>query len=252
MRWIRWRGLAALNVGRRVPTLFIIWLGLALVLGAVLSAFLGPAVGVPVAAVVALATAVWSWPRDLISAQRRLLQAMDGLETERLLLRRPVPDDAAALDATIDVAVIEANGWSGRRLRRDVALGITMPGQARVLVTDKSSGEVLGSVDANTALGDQPTCHVGWWMGATARDRGYGTEALQAVFPALHAAGIAFIVVGTLPDNTAVLRVLEKLGARETNRTLHRLPNGRSVPSVWHVHGDGAVALRNQIPQATP
>jgi RimJ/RimL family protein N-acetyltransferase len=252
---IRRRSMLAWIIGRAMPPLFFIWLGLAFVAGAVLSALLGPAVGVPAAAALAWSTAVWSWPRNFIRAQRRLQRAMEGLETERLLLRRPVPDDAAAFAATIDATIIETNGWTDRVVRQlchDVPLGLATPGQARVLVTDKRSGEVLGWVEANSSLGRQPICEVGWSMGAAARGRGYGTEALQVVFPALHAAGIASILIGTSPENTAALRVLEKLGVPETGRTLHRLPNGRSVPSVWHVHGDAPGPLRNQIPQATP
>jgi RimJ/RimL family protein N-acetyltransferase len=99
-------------------------------------------------------------------------------------------------------------------------------------------GGVIGSISAHPVIARQATCHVGWWMGPAARGKGYGTEALRTIFPALHKTGVSRILIGTSPDNTAVRRVLEKLGADEVATSPHRLPNDTTVPSVWYVHTD--------------
>jgi hypothetical protein len=45
---------------------------------------------------------------------------------------------------------------------------------ARALVTDKVTGEVIGSIGSQPVIARPPTCHLGWWMGPAARGKGYG------------------------------------------------------------------------------
>lgn len=217
-----------------------VWPGVTLVLTGASAILTGSVGGSVLAAPLACsAFVIWWRPRRLRPTSAVLQRAMEGIETERLILRRPCPEDAYAFAATIDAAVVEANGWTEETVQNMVRLlgrPLPWPGQGRVLVTDKRTGEVIGSISSNPMVARPPACEVGWWTRSAERGRGYGTEALRAVFPAIHAAGVAQIVAGTRVDNTAVRQVLEKLGADEGATLPHKLPNGATVPSVWYVH----------------
>jgi RimJ/RimL family protein N-acetyltransferase len=56
---------------------------------------------------------------------------------------------------------------------------------------------------------------LGCVVAADAQQRGYGTEASEAVLDAGFAAGFERITAMTGPDNAPALRVLEKLGTRD-------------------------------------
>lgn len=226
-------------------------IGLALVLATATTVLTGSVGGFLAVPLACAAVTIWWRPRRLRPTSKTLQHAMEGIETERLALRRPCPEDVSAFAATIDAEVIEANGWAETTVQdmlRLLGRRLPWPGQARILVTDRLTGEIIGSISSEPVIAGTPACHLGWWMRSAERGRGYGTEALRAVFPAIHGAGVPEIIVGTMPGNSAVRRVLEKLGATERATLPHKLPNGATVPSVWYVHTDsrtwpeGAVA----------
>lgn len=217
-----------------------IWIGLALVLASASTVLTGSVGGSFLAVPLACSgVIIWWRPRRLRPTADTLQRAMEGIETERLVLRRPCPEDVPAFAATIDADVLKANGWAETTVRdtlRRLGRPVPWPGQARVLMTDRLTGDIIGSISSEPVIAGTPACHLGWWMRSAERGRGYGTEALRAVFPAIHEAGVPQILVGTLPGNAAVRRVLEKLGANERATLPHKLPNGATVPSVWYLH----------------
>lgn len=158
------------------------------------------------------------------------------IDTERLVIRRPRPEDAAAVRAVIDRGVTEAMGWSPEhvdQLVRGVERDETTTDR---LICDRATGKVLGSIDVGRLDLANDRCEVGFWLGPGARGWGYGTEALTAVLAVLHAAGILAVDVMTAPDNQAVIRIMQKVGAVEMARGRHILPNGREVDAVWFLH----------------
>jgi RimJ/RimL family protein N-acetyltransferase len=147
------------------------------------------------------------------SAAKRSTSTADfytrGIETERLILRRPVADDA---DAPI---------WFG-----------IDPAQALALADDhwerhgfgpwtavlRETGEPVASIDLHFAgpgiVGiDADEIEVGWVVAVAARGRGFATEAARAAIGyAFDVLGVDQVVAYTSPGNAASLRVMEKLG----------------------------------------
>lgn len=171
-----------------------------------------------------------------------LRSVIDGLETERMVVRRPVVADAPAIDALVDQEMIEANGLSKdhvrfmTRARRHPRLVEEVTG---MLLCDRATGQVLGEVTLASCDTKRQICELGWWLGPPFRNQGYGTEALRAVLPALHASGIVEVRIGTSAENAAVVHVLDKLGLHRLPSELHKLPNGTTVATFWYVSEPG-------------
>ena len=167
----------------------------------------------------------------------RLVDALHRQSTERVVLRRLRRRDADAFLATIDEVVVTTNGWE-EGAREEVAQGLRVWGHGRivdeVLITDRRSRAVIGSMSIQQIDEEARTCELGWNLGPEWRGRGYGTEAVRLAVQALHGAGIREIRVGTNADNLAVQRVVEKLGARPLDNTQHVLPNGTTIESLWY------------------
>ena len=193
------------------------------------------------AVAVGLAWSAWQWSQSVGEKPPLLvgLHVASPVTTERLVLRNARATDAAAVGATIDRVVLEAQGWSplmGRQwvqgTRRQGS--VLMPGF--LVVCDRDGGQVLGVVAISAIDRQSGTAELGWWMGPDARGRGLGTEALAAGIAVLHDQGIVRVVVGTREENSAVRAALAKVGARLTETRLHRLPDGSETPSAWYVH----------------
>lgn len=202
---------------------------------------LGPGVSLLGAAVIGMAWSGWQWSQSVGEQPARLagLSVASPVTTERLVLRNARATDAAAVGATIDRVVLEAQGWSppmGRQWvqttrRQGSAL---IPGF--LVACDREGGRVRGVVAVSAVDRRAGTAELGWWMGPDARGRGLGTEALAAGIAVLHRQGIIRVLVGTREDNTAVRAALTKVGARLTEHKLYRLPDGSETPSAWYVH----------------
>ena len=254
---VSWRVRAAWKVAGTSPRRALSWIGLYTLLATMVlsvpfggGSSRGVALALPVALVVTYGVAVWRWSGKIRSVPRPLLDALDGIETDRLVLRRPARRDASAYAATVDSVAMEANGSTEAHLQRrlrQMKLDLAAPCRAELLVTDKATGAVLGDVTVHRRHHDPRTCDLGWSMGPGQRGKGYGTEALRAAFPVIHAVGIRRIVVGTAPDNTAVRRVLEKLGAHQIENRPHQLPNGTTIESVRFAHDAVDTPLRGEV-----
>jgi RimJ/RimL family protein N-acetyltransferase len=247
---LRWRIRLAWAVLRRTPGRwvpvfcgywFVLWLVVLLALGDGSPGGMLAAAGLGF--VLAGIVAVWRWSALALAGARTLAHpiqdALGVIDTERLVLRRPTRGDAAAFGATVDATSIAANGWTRKQARQATGLmrlGIGDTNGAALLVTDRSTGTVLGRVTIRVPHGDLDHWELGWSMGPTFRGRGYGTEAVGATFAALHALGVPRIVVGTATDNVGVHRVLDKLGAHHLGTGPHQLPDGTTIVTDWFAH----------------
>lgn len=83
-------------------------------------------------------------------------------------------------------------------------------------------GTVIGAVGVVVSAKDQHA-ELGYWMGARYRDRGFATEAAQAVVRwAFRSLGLRRVFAQVLGGNRASARVLEKIGlVREGVRRKH-------------------------------
>jgi RimJ/RimL family protein N-acetyltransferase len=144
------------------------------------------------------------------------------LESERLVLRPFGLDDAPALIEVIragedflppnfpDVLEAEPLAWflrEGVHKVQRFGLGI------HLAVTDRATGDLIGTIGLFKVDWAQLTCEVGYGMRSSARGRGYATESLSLVTDwALRACGLFRIELRALTDNHASIRVAEKAG----------------------------------------
>lgn len=157
------------------------------------------------------------------------------LETERLLLRRPVAGDVAAIVAAVGDADV------ARRLSRiphpygpDDArffLDMVVPGEWVWAITRRGDDRMIGAVGLTP---EGTVAELGYWLARDAWRAGIATEAAQAVvrhgFAAL---GLPVLLSGYFTDNPASGAVLRKLGFVETGQaTRPCLMLGRDVPSI--------------------
>lgn len=148
------------------------------------------------------------------------------IRTRRLVLRTLGPEDARAIRAL------------GRRRPLGLGVGTTLAITLR--------GKVIGAVGVVVSAKDQHG-ELGYWLGARYRDRGFATEAAQAVVRwAFRRLRLRRVFAQVLGGNQASARVLEKIGfLREGVRRKHIRKGGR-----WYdAHQFGL--LREEVPWRT-
>jgi RimJ/RimL family protein N-acetyltransferase len=160
------------------------------------------------------------------------LQIAPRIETERLVLRRPQPQDAvyvAELANDPDVArmttsvphpyrLADAQGFLARTLQSDDREDLPL------LVEHREVGPI-GMVGLHRR-GHYP--ELGYWLGRTFRGRGFATEAVRAVLDwTQREQGRRAILSSHFVDNAASARVLHKAGFLYTGDVEQRFSLGR-------------------------
>jgi [ribosomal protein S5]-alanine N-acetyltransferase len=145
--------------------------------------------------------------------------AIERIETDRLVIRRPRADDAAAIFAryAADAEVTRYLSFP-RHLSIDQTrafLDFAADEWRRwpagpYLIEDRADGRLLGG----TGLGfESPWCaSTGYLLARDAWGRGYATEAVGAMVAAARRAGVVRLYAMCHTDNAASRRVLEKSG----------------------------------------
>ena len=157
------------------------------------------------------------------------------LETERLRLRgHRMGDLDACATMWADPAVIryttrkpltEEESWT--RLLRYVGHWALM-GFGYWVAEEKATGKFVGEIgfadykrDIEPSLKDLP--EIGWVLASEAHGKGYGTEAVRAAVAWGDANfGVARTACLIDPENLASIRVAEKCGYRESQRTRYK------------------------------
>lgn len=186
---------------------------------------------------------------------RVLNDVMHGLVTERLRLRRFRPRDTLVFHDLYDEEHRRANGLLPDFAEQNVRAAATwaVPRLASwVAITDRRTGAVVGDVGLHHHDIKARTCDLGWSLGPGARGRGYGTELLATLLPALHAAGVRQVRIGTAPDNVGVQKVMARLGLPALPSTPHTLPDGTEIDSLWWVSVAPGEPLPGHDPAAVP
>lgn len=122
------------------------------------------------------------------------------IETERLVIRPLRLEDAADLDEPVE--------WIQEkvaRFERDGAMSLWAAVERESGRTVAMAGLQWEQIDGRREL------DLGCVVAADVQQRGYGTEASEAVVQAAFAAGYERITAMAYPDNEAALHVLEKL-----------------------------------------
>jgi RimJ/RimL family protein N-acetyltransferase len=156
----------------------------------------------------------------------------EPLVTERLLLRRSLPDDAEAIaDYRSDPEVYRYQGWErtdaeGIRAELEEMAG-RAPGEpggwVQLSVRERESGRLVGDVGLSPADGEPGVIKVGYTIAPAFQGRGYATEAVAALaayaFDRLDAEVLrAYASAENLPS----IRVAEKVGMRQVERFEHK------------------------------
>jgi RimJ/RimL family protein N-acetyltransferase len=160
------------------------------------------------------------------------------LETERLCIRPLTLDDLDSIHMALNSAFGEASLEKRRHwlqwtvMNYDALAGLMQPPYGERAITLKSTGELIGAVGIvpaygpfeklpwfqsrlNTPNSPHSTPEIGlfWGLRADQQGQGYATEAARAVIDFLFERwGLGRVVATTEYDNTASMRVMEKLG----------------------------------------
>ncbi|MEU8085957.1 GNAT family N-acetyltransferase [Micromonospora sp. NPDC049101] len=165
----------------------------------------------------------------------RLLPDLPGgvLTDQVVTLRRLAPDDADLMYRLHSRPEVVANQAPPvpptreaiERRCRLAESGWLTGDIARLLITDAASGEPVGSCGLSYADVAAGEASVGYALLPDWRGRGYATRAVRLLVDwAFGPVGVARLTAGTVPDNTASHRVLERVGFRREALQRGRLP----------------------------
>jgi aminoglycoside 6'-N-acetyltransferase len=170
-------------------------------------------------------------------ADRYAVQSMDvdtgfrPIVTERLLLRRSVPADAATISAyRSDPEVHRYQGWDRldvegirEQIEEMAARRPGDPGWIQLSMELLDTGELIGDVGLSPAEGEPGVIKVGYTVAPAFQARGYATEAVRALVDyAFRVLGATIVRAYADADNVASHRVAERVGMTLVERMEHR------------------------------
>ena len=154
------------------------------------------------------------------------------IETERLLLRRSRPEDAATISAyRSDPNVNRQQGWDRTDLEGVLADIIEMSGRSpgepggwvQFTVEERGGGRIVGDVGLSVADGEPGVIKVGYTIDPAFQGLGYATEAIRALVEyAFEKLGAELVRAHASAENAPSIRVAEKVGMRLVERFEHR------------------------------
>ena len=135
----------------------------------------------------------------------------ERIETERLVLRRPGPDDVAVFALADD----EPDEEHAAALAHWAEHGF-----GHWIVEERESGRPVGVFEVHfcwpgvDGIGTDEV-ELGWWLAEDARGRGYATEAgVAAIADAWRRTRVAWLAAYIRPWNEPSMRVADRLGMR--------------------------------------
>jgi len=154
------------------------------------------------------------------------------IETERLLLRRSRPEDAATISAyRSDPNVNRQQGWDRTDLEGVLADIVEMSGRSpgepggwvQFTVEERGGGRIVGDVGLSVADGEPGVIKVGYTIDPAFQGLGYATEAIRALVEyAFETLGAEVVRAHASAENAPSIRVAEKIGMRLVERFEHR------------------------------
>lgn len=144
-----------------------------------------------------------------------------SLETERLLLRVPTHEDAAAIQRVVnhpDIAKMTMNipyPYPDDGAKTWIkSLTASESQHYSFLIILKETGEIIGSIGIHPHERFS-RAEIGYWLGINYWNKGYMSEACRRIIDfGFETLGLERIQAGYFTDNIASLRVMEKAGMR--------------------------------------
>lgn len=168
------------------------------------------------------------------------------IETDRLVLRRPLPSDAEAVFSwASDVHATRFISWPRHTTIADSEAFLRFSDlewdawpAGPLAIESKSTGQVIGS--CGFGFRESNVAEVGYILAPTAWGTGYATESLAAQLAAAAPLGALALGATVHPDNCASMRVLAKCGFREDSSSsatavFPNLPQAGPVPAIRFV-----------------
>jgi RimJ/RimL family protein N-acetyltransferase len=160
------------------------------------------------------------------------------LETERLVLRAPRPEDAKAVAALVNDRRIAENTariphpYRLEDAEKFIATANREDGESVLLIT-LHDGTVIGACGLMPQERQSP--ELGYWLGVAYWGKGYATEALHAVIDYIFTdLGYDAVNAGARVTNPSSRRVLEKCGFQWTGVGLRRVRALASSAPIDH------------------
>lgn len=154
------------------------------------------------------------------------------LVTERLRLRRSLPEDADTISAyRSDPEVHRYQGWDRTDpggIRAEIEeMARRAPGEpggwVQLSVEDRESGRLVGDVGLSPAEGEPGVIKIGYTVAPAFQGRGYATEAVRALVAyAFDTLGADIVRAYASAENVPSIRVAKKIGMRLVERSEHR------------------------------
>src|SRR5215510_10307154 len=154
------------------------------------------------------------------------------IETERLLLRRSVPEDAGTISAYRSNPNVNAQqGWERTdvdSVRADIVeMSRRSPGESggwvQYTVEDRETGKIVGDVGLSLADPEPNVIKVGYTIAPEVQGMGYATEAIQALVDyAFDTLGADAVRAHASAANAPSIRVAEKVGMHLIEKRAYR------------------------------
>jgi RimJ/RimL family protein N-acetyltransferase len=162
----------------------------------------------------------------------RVDTAFEPIETERLLLRRSVPEDAETISAyRSDPNVNRQQGWDRTDVdgvRADIVeMSRRSPGEpggwVQFTVLDRKTGGIVGDVGLAPAEPETDVIKVGYTIAPEFQGAGLATEAIAALVDyAFETLGAEAVRAHASALNTPSIRVAEKVGMHLIEKRMYR------------------------------
>ena len=147
---------------------------------------------------------------DELRAERLTLRPVDPVEAERIVARRPGPQDCWAEDFPFEGDVVGAS----RYLHATAAGGDQRP-FGHYLVIRAEDGTAIGGIGFK-GKPEAGSVEIGYGLVPSARGAGYAAEAVQVLLAFAREQGVSRVVADTDRGNVASQRTLERAGLTRT------------------------------------
>jgi RimJ/RimL family protein N-acetyltransferase len=162
----------------------------------------------------------------------RVDTAFEPIQTDRLVLRRSVPEDAGTISAyRSDPNVNAQQGWDRTdvgSVRADIAeMSRRSPGEpggwVQFTVLDRDGGRIVGDVGLSLAEPETDVIKVGYTIAPEFQGSGFATEAIAALVDyAFDTLGAEAVRAHASAANAPSIRVAEKVGMHLIEKRMYQ------------------------------